>query len=252
MNILKSEFFKMLHKKETYLFAVLILGCSVFFSILIGTNNTSMQIQGLDMMGGGLFTVFFYTFLFELFLFPIIISTIVIRIWASDFSNGTIAYDITITNNRTIVFLGKVVVSLVACLIYTLILIGLGFLSYKIFAVSGKYYTSDLLYLVNDTYWKFLITSLLVVIFICSLSTLFSMSENSTLSMVLTIGLLMVSRLLEKVKNIKEYMPTYLLNCSNTLTSSNQDFWIGVIVIIAISGGLYVLSYKIFKKNNIN
>ncbi|HKM33526.1 MAG TPA: ABC transporter permease [Lachnospiraceae bacterium] len=251
MNVIKSEIFKMIRKKEVYLFLVLVLSCSALFAVLMGKDSTSMQIQGLDKMGGEFFSVFLYVFLFELFLVPIIFAVVVVRTWASDFSNGTIAYDITLSNNRTVVFIGKVIISLGVCLVYTAILIGSAILFYRVLAASGKYYTSDLMYLVDDSYWKFLITSLLVVLFICAITTFFSMSENPTLSIILTIGLLMLFRLLEKVESIKQWIPTHLLNASNSLEATTEDFWIGVIVIVAISGGLYAVSYKIFKKKNI-
>lgn len=61
MNILKSEVFKMFHKKEIYIFTFLLIGCAILFSYLMGTNSNILEIQGLNELGGGFFAVFVYS-----------------------------------------------------------------------------------------------------------------------------------------------------------------------------------------------
>lgn len=251
MNIFKSEVYKLFRKKEVFLFAFIAFACPVLLSVLMGSNSNSMSIQGMEHMGGGFFSLFVYSLLFDLFLIPVIFSTIVVRCWASDFNNGTIAYDITITNSRKKVFIGRVLVCLLVCILYTIMIIVTAILSYKFLGATSEYYTENIMYLVEEKYVHFIITTFLVVLFTCSLSTLFSMSEKPAASTLITIGLFIASRLLEKINPIKEWLPTYLLSASNSLEMNQFDFIKDIIIIVVISGCAYVLSFYIFKRKNI-
>ena len=254
MRVLKFEIFKMIHKKEIFIFLFFIIGCSALFASLLGSDSDIMIISGLERMGGMFFSVFVYNFVSELFLIQIIIAVTVAGIWASELNNGTIAYVLTMAKSRKQIFLIKSGLSVTYSILYIALLFTSCWLFYLLIGRNGKYYTDNFMSLIEGRLGSYFIIILLMIVFTCSLVTLISMLESQMKALFYYMILLILMRILEQVKAIKEFIPSYLFSGNHVYAGDwdSSKLLRSIIIIFIWSGVFYAISYIIFKKKNIN
>jgi hypothetical protein len=254
MRVLKSELFKMTHKKDIYIICLCLIGFAILFSYMMGSNSDTMIITGLDKMGAMFFSVFLYNYTSGLFLFQIITAVTVTGIWAAEFSNGTIATTITKAKSRRQVFIQKSLVALTYSIIYLIILFVAGWIFYSTIGSTSQYYTTDFMFNMKGDLIGLMITMLLSVLFCNAAVTLFSMMESQIKALLLYLVTLIVMKVLERVEAIRSFVPTYLTGSNLAFSNEwNTALMVKSIVIILIwSGLLYAASLIIFKKKNIS
>lgn len=265
INILKSDFYKLFKMKSFYIcgiLAAIFSALSVLLTLLdfnIHYGEYAMQIAKLYGCSGFLF---FQIGLPSAPLFFIILISIFI---SSEFSHGTIKNILTVGNSRISVYFSKLITSISAVIMYSLIcavvscIIGTAFWGFgeditrseylNLLRMMGLYYLAELARI-----------SLFVMLGFLLRNTGATIAINLLLTVAVTITDIIVSLINKLINNIpsvdnfdlRKYLPSTYCSNFSSLSIPKETLVTGLIVCVSSIVLFSTLGWFIFKKRDIN
>lgn len=253
MRILKTELYKLIHRREFYISLSFLTLFSLIFSVLLGTDSNVMELSGGGGVSASMFTVFIVQFISSFFGLVIINGVITANIWAGELLDGTISQLILKAKNRGALFINKVLVSYICGFIYFICIIVSSSIFYIAIGRYGEYYISNYFEITGEMYPIFIIITVLYMMFITSLMVFLSVNLSSMKALLTMIGIFILFKILERIDKIKEILPTYLSDAQHIFTDSweNRDTIIAILLMIFYIVLLNFAAYTIFKKKDI-
>lgn len=251
-TLLKIEFSKLIKKKDILFISILLITLplifTLFFKYEIGGLEFNGQLQGID------YTIVIWSFLkmvFILYIVPIYIPCMLIGREVEQKSINMLLSK----ERRCIVLISKLIVSIVAVTIFTILFFIVGYISFKIFLTGTKYELTD-----SNSYTpiKIQILSLLLqwleMIFITLVSALFNTILKSNVSLVFGFSIIALQKALQNIDTLKLYIPSSISDFNNILTVGISDinyYFIKFILVYFIYFFiLSIISILIWKKRD--
>ncbi len=263
INILKSDFYKLFRMKSFYICGILATILSAlnilltFFNLNLNYGEYAAQIAKLYGCSG------FWGFQMGLSSAPLFFIILISIFVSSEFSHGTIKNTLSVGNSRTSVYFSKLITSISAVIMYSLIcavvscIIGTAFWGFGEDITRSEYL--DLLRMMGLYYLAELARiSLFVMIGFLLRNTGATIAMNLLLAMgVADIIVSLINKLINNIPSVdnfdlKKYLPsTY---CSNflSLSISKETLVTGLIVCVSSIVLFSTLGWFIFKKRDIN
>jgi len=252
MRMIITELYKLFHRKEFYISIGILASFSLLFAILIGTDSNVMEISGGG-ISGAMFTAFVVQFISGFLGMAIFVGITVASIWSGEISDGTIATMILKAKNRRELFLGKLLATYLSGIIYVASTIICSSLFYILIGRYGSKYNPNYFDVVENDYISFIYITLLFVLFSTSLITLLSMKFSQMKALLAMLGILILTKILEKVDSIKTILPTYITDVQRIFTDSmdSKTILFTTMIIVVYISILNLGSYTIFKRMDV-
>jgi len=247
------ELYKLFRRKDVFWSLLISVSLPLLFGLLAKVGSKMLTIEGE--FSATSYAIIILGLLKDLFLFYFIFIIFTSSIFAGELEKGNLSLLLIRSESRIKIFLSKVLALLTVLIVLIFSIILSGIISYYIFLYNTKFATKEFLGKVAPLYDPFLLIfeiALLIMIVIL-LSLFFNVYKTSLLS----IGLIIIMKVLERVDKIKAFIPTYLANTTvlSNIYKTKHELLIKVIknagflsIYIAI---VFILALNYFKKMEI-
>lgn len=219
------ELYKFFRRKEVYWALLIGVIIPIFFGFLtkIGGNVTDLGGLKFSALGYGISMFEFLKVLFFYFVFIIFTSST----FAGELEKGSLSLLLVRSENRTKVILSKFFAVITVLAIFVILIIISGIISYYAFLYNTKFAINEFFARQVEgphLYGLFLSFFELVFIILCALFLSLYFTNYKTI--LFSVGLVILMKVLESVDKIKKFIPTHLANIDAITISvkTQQEF----------------------------
>lgn len=221
------ELYKLSNRRDVFWSLLIAVSLPLLIGLLAKTGSKMLTIGGkFPAMGYAIITL---DFLRDMFFFYFIFIILTSSIFAGELEKGNLSLLLIRSESRVRILLSKVFALITVLIVFIFSIILSGIISYYVFLYNTKFATNEFLGKGVETallYTPFLlIFEIALLIMITALLSLFFNVYKTNL---LSIGLVILMKVLEKVDKIKAFIPTYLANTEvlSTICKTEHKFLI--------------------------
>lgn len=203
------ELYKLFKRKDVFWSLLISIFVPLLFGLLAKTESDILTISG-EKFSAIQYAIMMFGFLKSLFLFYFMFIIFTSSTFAGELEKGNLSLLLVRSENRVKIMLSKVLALLTVLMVFIFFVILSGIISYYIFLYNIKFATNEFL---GKEYLRFLYMPLLSIFEIALLimiTMLLSLFFGVYKTNLLSIGLIILMKVLEKVDKIKVFIPTYL------------------------------------------
>ncbi|WP_029688874.1 ABC transporter permease [Thermoanaerobacter sp. A7A] len=235
------EMYKLLKRKDVFWSLLISFSVPLLLGLLILTGSEIVQIGG-EKFSAFQYAAMMFEFLKFLFFFYFIFIIFAASTFSGELEKGNINLLLIRAKDRKEVIISKYIALITILLIFLVVITFSGIISYYIFLYNTKFATHEFL---GKDYLKFLYTitlSVFEIILIITITMLLSLFFNNYKTILLSIGTIILLKVLENVKEIKRFIPTYLANMDAWMSTAKTEHELFIKVIQNIGFlSLYIL-----------
>ncbi|MDP9749888.1 MULTISPECIES: ABC transporter permease [Thermoanaerobacter] len=246
------ELYKLFKRKDVFWSLLISIFVPLLFGLLAKTESDILTISG-EKFSAFQYAIMMFGFLKSLFLFYFMFIIFTSSTFAGELEKGNLSLLLVRSENRVKIMLSKVLALLTVLMVFIIFVVLSGIISYYIFLYNTKFATNEFLGRQYLTFLYMPLLSIFEIILIIAVTMLLSLFFGIYKTNLLSIGLIILMKVLEKVDKIKGFIPTYLadINAWGNIYKTEYQLlikvmqnigFLGIYIVIVLIVTLYYFS----------
>ena len=205
------ELYKLSRRKDVLWSLIIGILVPLLMAFLAYKGSKSLQMAG-GTLSAFQYSILMFDFLKTLFFFYIVFIVFTSSIVSGEIEEGSLSFLIIRSERREKIILAKFLALLTLLIVFVVLVFLSGIGSYYAFFNSTKYATHEFLGKPYLPFLYVLILSTFELAFVIAFTMLISLFFNRYVTLLLSMGSIILMKVLENIEKIKRFLPTYISN----------------------------------------